>query len=67
MTEPRYPDITVEMVGQDGNAFSILARVRAAMKRAGVEPEEIEAFADEATDGDYDHLLGTVMKWVEVL
>jgi hypothetical protein len=33
--EPRYPDITVKLIGQDGNAFAILARCRAAMRRAG--------------------------------
>lgn len=61
----KYPDITVDLSGEDGNAFSILGRVRRALRRAGVANDEIETFSNEATSGDYDHLLQTVMKWVE--
>jgi hypothetical protein len=28
--------------------------------------EEIEEYMDEATSGDYDHLLRVIMKWFEV-
>ena len=31
---PKYPNITVELVGKDGNAFNILGICRRAMKRA---------------------------------
>lgn len=61
-----YPEITVKLVGEDGNAFAILARVRTALKRAGVPLDEIQRFTSEATGGDYDHLLQTCMKWVSV-
>lgn len=61
---PKYPEIHVPLVGQDSNAFSILGRVRAAMRRAGVSAEDQSAFHAEATSGDYDHLLRTVTKWV---
>ena len=60
----RHPDINVPLVGQDGNAFAIMGRVRSAMKRAKLPAEEVEAFTKEATAGDYDHLLQTVMSWV---
>lgn len=63
---PRYPDVTVTLVGEDGNAFAILGKVRKALKRAGVPADEVDAFTSEATAGDYDHLLQTVMRWVEV-
>lgn len=62
----KYPDVTVELVGEDGNGFAILAIVRKALKKAGVPSGEIEAFTREATAGDYDHLLQTVMATVEV-
>jgi hypothetical protein len=65
-TEVKHPEVTVEMIGQDGNAFAILGRVQRAMRRAGVPKEERDAFMAEATAGDYDHLLGTVMRWVDV-
>jgi hypothetical protein len=60
----KYPHITIQLEGEDGNAFSILGRVTRAMKRAGVERSEIDAFTAEATSGDYDNLLRTVMSWV---
>jgi hypothetical protein len=63
---PRYPDIRVRLVGEDGNAFAILGRVMRAMRRAGLPPEEVPAFRDEATAGDYDDLLATVLRWVDV-
>lgn len=62
----KYPHINVELVGQDGNAFSILSRVRAALKNEGVAKEDIDSFMVEATSGDYNHLLQTVMEWVSV-
>lgn len=66
MITVRYPDITVHLAGQDGNAFAILGRVRAALRRRGVAKKEIHTFTEEATAGDYDHLLQTCMRWVDV-
>lgn len=63
---PKYPDVSVPMVGQDGNAFFIIGRVTGALRRAGVSQEEISAFTEEAMSGDYDNLLQTVMRWVKV-
>jgi len=62
----RYPDITVKLVGTDGNAFAIIGAVRKALRRAKVPREEIDAFEKEATSGDYDNVLQTCMKWVDV-
>lgn len=64
--DPKYPKVKVKLVGEDGNAFSILGRVILALKRAKVEASELDAFKAEATAGDYDHLLATVSKWVSV-
>ena len=66
MEDVRYPNVTVELVGQDGNAFAILGRVRQALRRAGVSREEQDAFTAEATSGDYNDLLATCMRWVDV-
>lgn len=60
----KYPEINIRLVGEDGNAFSILARVTQALRRAGISEDERKAFTDEATAGDYGHLLRTVMAWV---
>jgi hypothetical protein len=62
----KYPHITVNLLGQDGNAFSILGNVTRAMRRAGLSKEEIDNFQNEAMSGDYDTLLVTCMKWVNI-
>ena len=64
--EVKYPNITVKLVGEDGNAFNILGIVNRALKEAGVSWEEQAEFMAEATAGDYDDLLQTCMQWVEV-
>jgi hypothetical protein len=65
MTVPKHPEITVKLVGGDGNAFAIIGSVVRAMRAA--KPDlEIKQFRDEAMSGDYDHLLQTCMAWVEI-
>jgi hypothetical protein len=59
-------NITVELTGIDGNAFSIMGAVTKAMRRAGVSSEEQDQYFKEATAGDYNQLLVTTMKWVNV-
>lgn len=61
-----YEDVTVQLTGTDGNAFAILGRVQAALRRAGVGDDAIRDFRAEATSGDYDHLLQTAIRWVNV-
>jgi hypothetical protein len=53
------------LVGEDGNAFNILGRARQALRLAG-RGDDWAAFEAEATSGDYDQLLATVMDWFEV-
>ncbi len=65
-TDPRYPDITVQLSEEDGNAFSIIARVSKALRRAGIPAEEIALYKQESTSGDYDNVLVTAMRWVNV-
>ena len=64
--EIKYPDIKVELVGNDGNAFAIVGSVNRALKESGVEKEERDKFTAEAMGGDYDNLLQTAMRWVDV-
>ena len=62
----KYPNVNVKLSDEDGNAFSIIARVRRALLKSGVAPDQIEEYCKEAMSGDYDHLLQTTMKWVDV-
>jgi hypothetical protein len=66
MSTPKFPNVTVRLVGENGNAFAILGRVMGAMKAAGVSDEDRQAFEAEATAEDYDQLLRVVMEWVDV-
>jgi len=62
----RYPTVKVKLIGADGNAFSIIGMVRRGLREAGVSAEEQYAFRVEAMSGDYDKLLQTAMRWVDV-
>ena len=64
--EVKFPEVVVQLSGEDGNAFAILGTVRRALKRAGVDAEAVDEFQSEASSGDYGHLLTTMMKWVKV-
>jgi hypothetical protein len=60
-----YPEVTVQLSGEDGNSLFIIGRCRHAARKAGVLNSEIEKFCEEAMSGDYDHVLQTCMKWFE--
>lgn len=62
----KFPHIKVKLVGEDGNAFAIIGRVRQAMRRAGVSKDDIDSYTTESTSGDYSKLLNTVYDWVAV-
>jgi len=66
MSNVKYPEITVELIGHDGNAFAILGAVTRAMRKAKLPVNIINEFTEEATNGTYDHLLMTAMNWVNV-
>jgi hypothetical protein len=63
---PKYAEIEVALVGEDGNAVAIMGRVANALRKAGVSQDEINAYLDESMSGDYDNLLATAVKWVSV-
>lgn len=65
MTEPKYK-IEVELIGEDGNAFSLIGKVKRELRRAGASAEECNQFMEEAMSGDYNNVLQTCMRWVHV-
>ena len=60
------PKPTVKLIGQDGNAFSIMGNIKRALKRSGADKEYIDKYIREATSGDYNHLLTVSMKYVNI-
>jgi hypothetical protein len=58
--------VEVQLSGNDGNAFSIMASVKNALRKAGASKEEIDQYISDSMAGDYDNLLRVAMDWVEV-
>jgi len=48
------------LVGQDGNAFSLMGYTKIAMRESGFSEEEVTAVLNEAKSSDYNHLLVTL-------
>jgi hypothetical protein len=61
-----FANITVQLTGRDGNAFTVMATVTRALKQNGIQQDKINDFLDEAMSADYNNLLHTCMKWVNV-
>jgi hypothetical protein len=60
----KYPNVHVRLVGEDGNAYSIISRIREAMRKARVPQGEIDAYTAEAESGDFDKVIQTTTRWV---
>ena len=54
--------IQCRLTGEDGNALSVVGRVKRALRRAGVSKEEIDDYVHAALAGSYDQLLQLSMK-----
>lgn len=67
MTDVKFPEVEVQLTGEDGNVFSIVGRVTRAMRRAGVEPKAIDAYSNAIfACGSYDEALRLTMQTVTV-
>lgn len=65
MITVKFPHVKVELVGQDGNAFSIIGRVCRAIRKAKVSEDDITEYQQQAMAGDYNHLLRVTMETVD--
>jgi len=64
MTPPNEKPV-VQLTGEDGNAYAILGRVSDALRKAGADKKYRDKYLEEATSGDYDHLLQVTMEYVD--
>lgn len=73
MTQPKYPACTVELT--DANAVAIFRKVRRELirhlvaegwERPAAEGEG-DAFQAEATSGDYEYMMITCHRWVNIV
>jgi hypothetical protein len=56
----------VKLVGNDSNAFSVIARVSRALKDAGMREMADEFRKNALKSKSYDEMLGVCMDYVEV-
>lgn len=53
--------VKLELVGLNGNAYSLMGAFQNAARRQGWTKEEIKVVLDDATSSDYDHLLAVLV------
>jgi len=57
---------TVKLIGEGGNAFSVLGKVILALEEAGYSPEQVNEYKTAAMAGNYDELLHVTLAWIDV-
>ena len=62
----RPPKVPVQLTGQNGNAYNLLGLCHRASRKGKWTRAQWDRFHEEATSGDYNHLLATMMEWFDV-
>ena len=57
---------TVKLIDTEGNAFSIMGRVKNALARDEADREQVDKYLKKAIFEDYDNLLCVTMDYVDV-
>lgn len=65
MTQPRYPDVEVRL-DPDAPSVQMLSQTTAALRRAGVDEDEVRELADSRLYLDRDVMREELAKWVNV-
>jgi len=65
--EVLYPEVEVNLVGQDGNAMFIIGRVQRQLKRAGLRAQASKFTHDAVNSESYEDLLALVLRTVTVV
>lgn len=55
----------VKLVGEDGNAYAIIGRVRRSLREAGASEAYVASYVAQATSGDYANLLMVTLEYVD--
>jgi len=53
------------LLGVDGNAFSVMATVKRALRQGGATPEYVQEYVKQAMSGDYAHLLAVSVAFLD--
>ena len=63
----KFPEVEVQLTGNDGNAYAIMGAVQKAMRRAEIPQHEIEEYLNKSMNSQsYDELLQVALKTVTV-
>lgn len=63
----QFPNVSVDLVGENGNIFNLMGVVCRAMKKAGCSNEQMQEFKLAVTSaGSYDEALRIIMRTVNV-
>lgn len=57
--------VSLDLIGLDGNAFSLMGAFARRARAEGWTPEEIGQVMSECKSGDYDNLLRTLLKYTK--
>ena len=57
--------VQMDLVGLDGNAFSLMGAFQRNARRQGWSADEISTVINECMSGDYDHLLSVLVTHTE--
>jgi len=66
VSQPKYPEVKVQLSGTDGNVFAIIGKVSLALKRAGLREAAKEINAAALRCKSYDEVLVLCMTTVSV-
>lgn len=56
----------LKLIGTDGNAFSIIAKLSDCLRHNGYNAEQVKAIQKECMSGDYNNVIATACKYCEV-
>ena len=57
--------VKLDLMDLNGNAFALMGGFQRQARREGWEGEEIECVLEECRNGDYDHLVQTLMQYCD--
>lgn len=63
---PKYPNVHVKLVGTDGNANMLIAKVASAIRKSVGKAEATQFIKDAMDQKSYDALLVFMMETVDV-
>lgn len=63
----KYIHIKIKLIGKNGNAFSILAKVNKKLEKHNVPQQDRDLFLKQAMSGDYNNLLRVCMNWFTIV